>query len=78
MWINYLTQVQGTFHAFSPAFGLSDFHSAVVIVVQIITLCRAVGAGSYYISGKIVTMVKKKKIFLIFMPELDILCRGVL
>jgi len=63
MWINYLTQVQGTFHAFSPAFGLSDFHSAVVIVVQIITLCRAVGAGSYYISGKIVTMVKKKKSF---------------
>jgi hypothetical protein len=61
MWINYLTQVQGTFHAFSPALGLSDFHSAVVIVVQIITLCRAVGAGSYYISGKIVTMVKKKK-----------------
>jgi hypothetical protein len=42
-------------------------------------LMQGSGAGSYYISGKIVTMVKKKKkIFLIFMPELDILCRGVL
>ena len=64
---------------FFTFFGLSYFQSADVIVVQIITLCCAVGAGSYYISGKIVTMViiKIEKLFLTFMPELDILCRGV-